>query len=98
MRRTTVLLPDDLDDRLRLEAKRRGVSIGEVVREALAASLDRPRSLPAWVGMFSVGPRPEDEGKTHREIARELMDADYERQKREFAEVLAERERRAAAG
>ena len=39
MKRTTVKLPDDLDARLRHEAKRRGMTISEVTREAIAAHL-----------------------------------------------------------
>jgi len=39
MKRTTVKLPDDLDARLRHEAERRGVTIAEVVRDALADHL-----------------------------------------------------------
>lgn len=39
MRRTTVKLPDDLDARLRHEAQRRGVTIADVTREALAEHL-----------------------------------------------------------
>jgi len=36
MRRTTVKIPDALDARLRHEAARRGTTISEVTREALA--------------------------------------------------------------
>jgi predicted transcriptional regulator len=39
MRRTTVKLPDDLDARLRHEAKRRGVTIADVTRAALEEHL-----------------------------------------------------------
>jgi predicted transcriptional regulator len=39
MRRTTVKLPDDLDARLRHEAQRRGVTVADVTREALAEHL-----------------------------------------------------------
>ena len=39
MRRTTVKLPDDLDARLRHEAQRRGVTIADVTRDALAEHL-----------------------------------------------------------
>lgn len=39
MRRTTVKIPDELDERLRHEAARRGLTISEVTREALAAHL-----------------------------------------------------------
>jgi hypothetical protein len=39
MRRTTVMIPDDLDARLRHEAKRRAMTMSEVTREALEAHL-----------------------------------------------------------
>ena len=39
MRRTTVKIPDELDERLRHEAARRGVTISELTREALATHL-----------------------------------------------------------
>jgi hypothetical protein len=42
MKRTTVMLPDEVDARLRLEARRRGVPIAEVVREAVERHLPAP--------------------------------------------------------
>jgi Arc/MetJ-type ribon-helix-helix transcriptional regulator len=39
MKRTTVKLPDELDARLRHEAKRRGVTISELTREAIEEKL-----------------------------------------------------------
>ncbi|HEX9696604.1 MAG TPA: CopG family transcriptional regulator [Actinomycetota bacterium] len=39
MKRTTVKLPDDLDALLRDEARRRGVSMSDVTREAIEAYL-----------------------------------------------------------
>lgn len=39
MKRTTMELPDELDERLRLEAQRRGVAVAEVVYEAIAQHL-----------------------------------------------------------
>jgi predicted transcriptional regulator len=39
MRRTTIKLSDELDSRLRHEAKRRGSTIAEVTRDALSAHL-----------------------------------------------------------
>lgn len=39
MKRTTVKLPEELDARLRHEAARRGTTVSEVTREALAAHL-----------------------------------------------------------
>jgi predicted transcriptional regulator len=40
MKRTTVKLPDDLDARLRHEARLRGVTIAEITRSALASHLE----------------------------------------------------------
>jgi len=54
MRRTTIMLPDEVDDRLRLEARRRGVSIAEVAREALEAQLP-PGAEPGSLGFFAIG-------------------------------------------
>jgi len=39
MKRTTIKLPDDLDLRLRHEARRRGATISEVTREAIIEHL-----------------------------------------------------------
>jgi hypothetical protein len=39
VKRTTVKLPDDLDARLRHEARRRGVTIAEITRTALEEHL-----------------------------------------------------------
>ncbi len=39
VKRTTVKIPDQLDVRLRLEAKRRGITISELTREAIEALL-----------------------------------------------------------
>ena len=40
MKRTTVKLPDELDTRLRLEARRRGLTISDLTREAIEAHLN----------------------------------------------------------
>lgn len=47
MKRTTIKLPDDLDAKLRFEARRRGMTISELSREAIATYLaaDGPRRL-----------------------------------------------------
>lgn len=54
MKRTMILIPDELDARLRLEAARRGVSLAEVSREALEAYL-APQMAPRSLLFFSVG-------------------------------------------
>lgn len=62
MKRTTVKIPDELDARLRHEAKRRGLTLSEVVREALEDHLAdggdddaRPRRLLLAAGSFHSG-------------------------------------------
>lgn len=49
MKRTTIKLPDELDARLRFEAERRGITMSELSREAIAAYLagGYPRRLRA---------------------------------------------------
>jgi hypothetical protein len=48
------MLPDDVDARLRLEARRRGGSIAAVVREAIERHLPQ-RSADGHLSFFSVG-------------------------------------------
>lgn len=55
MKRTTVKIPDELDARLRNEAKRRGATISEVTREALEAHLGGPRRRLRAAGAFRSG-------------------------------------------
>jgi hypothetical protein len=54
MKRTTVMLPDDMEARVRLEARRRGIPVAQVVREALERHLPEPeRGRP--LSFFAVG-------------------------------------------
>jgi predicted DNA-binding protein len=53
MKRTTIMLPDDVDARLRLEARRRGQSIARVAREAIERELPAPTD--GRLGFFAVG-------------------------------------------
>jgi hypothetical protein len=59
MKRTTIKLPDDLDARLRHEAARRGITISELSREAIAAHLGaggtRPVRVLGAAGSLSSG-------------------------------------------
>ena len=48
------MLPDDLDDRLRLEARRRGTSIADVAREAIERQLP-PAPKPGELSFFAIG-------------------------------------------
>jgi hypothetical protein len=54
MKRTTVMLPDEVLLRLRREAKRRGVSLGEIVREAVDVHVPEPRP-GGRLSFFGVG-------------------------------------------
>jgi predicted transcriptional regulator len=47
--KTTIYLPDDLKVALELEAKRRGCSEAQVVRDAVSRAVARPRPRPALV-------------------------------------------------
>lgn len=55
MQRTTVKVPDELDARLRHEARRRGVTVSEVVREALDAHLGGRRRVLRAAGAGRSG-------------------------------------------
>lgn len=55
MKRTTIMLPDDLDARLRHEARRRGVSIADVARHAIEEQLPEPPPDGA-LSFFAIGP------------------------------------------
>lgn len=48
------MLPDELDDRLRLEARRRGTSIADVAREAIERQLP-PAPTPGELSFFAIG-------------------------------------------
>jgi predicted DNA-binding protein len=53
MKRTTIMLPEDVDARLRLEARRRGVSAASVAREAIEREL--PPQAEGRLSFFAVG-------------------------------------------
>lgn len=58
MKRTTVKIPDDLDARLRHEARRRGITLSALTREALQAHLgtgERRKLMAAGVGRSGQG-------------------------------------------
>ena len=58
MKRTTVFLEEKLQQRLQKLASRRGTSVAQLVREALAEYVARPAgvaALPSVVGRFASG-------------------------------------------
>jgi Ribbon-helix-helix protein, copG family len=54
VKRTTIMLPEDVDARLRREARRRGVSIADVAREAIEHHLPGPADT-GRLSFFGVG-------------------------------------------
>ena len=54
MKRTTIMLPDDVLASLRQEARRRGMSVAEIVREAVEGHMNEPRK-PRELAFFAVG-------------------------------------------
>jgi Ribbon-helix-helix protein, copG family len=59
MKRTTVMLPDDVEARLRSEARRRGVPLAQVVRDAVERHLPEPKPGQP-LSFFAVGSGPVD--------------------------------------
>ncbi|MBO0683648.1 MAG: hypothetical protein J2P45_10865 [Candidatus Dormibacteraeota bacterium] len=77
MKRETVMLPDDLDLQLRFEAQRRGISIAEVVREALEARFG-PGSGARELSFVAIG---EGDGENISERLDEFVYRAVERHK-----------------
>ena len=48
-RKTTIYLPDELKSAIERESRRRGTSEADVIRQALAHGLSRPRPQPGLV-------------------------------------------------
>ena len=55
MKRTTVMLPDDVLARVRLESRRRGTSVADVVREAVERAFAQPERSGKPLSFFGVG-------------------------------------------
>lgn len=53
MKRTTIMLSENVDLRLRLEARRRGTSVAEVAREAIEKQL--PAQPDGRLSFFAIG-------------------------------------------
>jgi predicted DNA-binding protein len=53
MKRTSIMLPEDVDARMRLEARRRGTSVAEIAREAIEKQL--PPQPDGALSFFAVG-------------------------------------------
>jgi hypothetical protein len=74
MKRTTIMLPDELDGRLRLEARRRGVSIADVARTAIEHELPQPAGS-GHLAFFAIGEGgPDDASERVDELVRRSID------------------------
>jgi hypothetical protein len=69
------MLPDEVDARLRSEARRRGRSIADVAREVLDAHLPPPPS-EGRLSFFSIGEGdPADSSERVDELVRRALDS-----------------------
>jgi hypothetical protein len=66
VKRTTIMVPDDLDALMRQEARRRGVSIADVARRALERDLPGPPK-EGRLSFFAVGAGGPDDVSEHVE-------------------------------
>ncbi len=69
MKRTTIMLPEDLRRRARARARQRGVSLGELIRDSLDASLPHVSydgaGDPLFEDVVFEGPAPRDLSREH---------------------------------
>lgn len=79
MKRTTIMLPDELSTRLRYEAQRRGVSLADIAREAISAYLPEPDSAAplSFIGLGEGSERDAErvDGEVARLVGRRHDDA-----------------------
>jgi ribbon-helix-helix CopG family protein len=73
MKRTTVMFSDETDRRLRLEARRRGVPIAELVREAVDRQFPQTDSGTALSFFGIIDDGPEDASERVDEYVRAAL-------------------------
>ncbi|MGH8902959.1 MAG: CopG family transcriptional regulator [Egibacteraceae bacterium] len=76
MKRTTIMLPDELDTGLRLEASRRGIALADVAREAIAAYLAREQGRRR-LSFIGIGDGAADDSGHLGDLVREAVGRDY---------------------
>jgi len=81
MKRTTVLLPDDIAKLLKLEAQRRGVTPSHVLREAVATYITGPPTERRVLKFANIGESPpgSDLASHVDEILRDMVEDIAER-------------------
>lgn len=70
MKRTTIMLPDDLKEKGMRKARRRGISLGELIRESLEALVKNPDTEKLEDPLFEDnaifrGKAPKDFSRNH---------------------------------
>jgi len=69
MKRTTIMLPEELHRRATDRARQRGVSLGELIRVSLDATVQpvsyEPGTDPLFEDVVFDGPAPSDTAKNH---------------------------------
>ncbi|MDQ1443962.1 MAG: hypothetical protein QOI20_426 [Acidimicrobiaceae bacterium] len=58
--KTTVYLPEDLKAAVEREARRRGLSEAEVIRQAIAQAVSRPRPQPGIIDGVAIADRADE--------------------------------------
>ncbi len=59
-RKTTIYLPDDLKAAIERTAVQRGCSEAEVIRQAVAAAVDRPSPNPGFIDGEAIAERVDE--------------------------------------
>jgi plasmid stability protein len=82
MKRTTVMLPDDVEARLRVEAAARGISLAEAVREAIDRGLaSQPRAPRRSLSFVGAGDGPDDLSSRADDHLHEIFEARHARRR-----------------
>ena len=74
MKRTTIVLPDDVDAQFRYEAGRRGVSLTELAREAISAYVVDAPEARRDLSIFDLGEGDLDSGSNVDAYVAEAME------------------------
>lgn len=73
MSRTTIMAPDDLLDQLRAIAKEEGISLGEVIRQALETRARARRRTPSFIGAVEADDGPGDTSVRVDELVQQYL-------------------------
>lgn len=67
------MLPDDLDERVRLEARRRGVSVAQIAREALESYVAAVPQGPLSFFGIGEGSPPDASERVDEHVAKAVL-------------------------